>query len=863
MLDAARSAGETLGFTVVRAAGTPPEEELPYAGLLTLLRPLRNHAEALPAMQRDALDAALDAGEEATGRFAVGAATLGVLAAAAERSPVLVLVDDVQWVDEPTLDTLAFAFRRLDADAVALVAAARPGGLGRLDGVVASQPLGPLAQSAAEAVLDESAGRLDAAVRERMLAAAGGNPLALLELPPRLTLAQREGVEPLPPVPLGGNALEEAFAATARGLTEETRTALVVAALGEADELIWLPGALRALGCGPEALEPAEAAGLVTLGRGRVAFRHPLVRSAVVSLAGEALRRRAHRAIAGTLPPGERRALHRAESALGPDEEVARELEAATGGLAAVTAAGLLTRAADLSADPGERARRLARAADEALRASRLEQARELGRRALDAAEPGSLAHGRALSVLGRAIRRDGPPSEAIRLLRAAADDLEAHDREAAMNALGHAFFTSLPAGRPVETAPLADALQRVADRERPADVALVALATGITLVQAGRGVDGERRLRQALETAAGLDGGLPSVQIVAALWLEDHEPAQRAALAALERARGAGDLEPVPQLLRLAGFAMARRGQLTAAYAATTEALQTAAELGQTTSVCDALGHCAYLEARLGLFDRCVDHAREAIELAEQLDLRWFAIHATGQLALGELGRGRPGVVVELLEHLHAQNRHDGLADPGEHYFPLLVEAYLRVGRPDLARERLAEERRLVDAVPRPFDLALLERSEGLLADDDAVAEHFERSIELHTEEMPFELARTHLLYGERLRRDGERRRAREELRRAEAMFEQLGSTAWAERCRVELRASGARLRRGPEARDELTPQELQVALEVARGRTNREVAQALFLSPKTVEFHLTRIYRKLGLHARAELVERFADQV
>ena len=336
-----------------------------------------------------------------------------------------------------------------------------------------------------------------------------------------------------------------------------------------------------------------------------------------------------------------------------------------------------------------------------------------------------------------------------------------------------------------------------------------------------------------------------------------------RAAVTALEEARSAGDLEAVPILLRFAAFPLARRGRLTAAYAAMTEALQTAAELGQTTNVCDSLAHCAYLEARLGLFDRCVEHAQEAIDLGSRLDLRWFAIHATGQLALGELGRGRPDAAIQTLERLHARNREEGLVDPHDHYFAFLVEAYVRVGRHDLACDRLAEERVLVDAVPRPFDLALLERSEGLLADDDAFAERFERSIELHTDEMPFELARTHLLYGERLRRSGERRRAREELRRAEALFEQLGSTGWAERCRQELRASGARLRRGPEARDELTPQELQVALQVARGQTNREIAQTLFLSPKTVEFHLTRIYRKLGLNARAELVERFADQV
>jgi DNA-binding CsgD family transcriptional regulator len=863
LLDAARRLGETRGVDVVRASGSPPEQELPYAGLLALLRPLREIATTLPGPQREALDAALDAGEEAGTRFVVGAATLGLLATAAERRPVLVLVDDVQWVDEPTLDALAFAFRRLDADAVALVVAARPAGLGRLDGVVGQVELAPLAPAAARAMLDGAAVRLDPGVRDRMLESARGNPLALLELPARLTASQREGVEPLPPVPLAGSGLEEAFAASARGLSEETRTALVVAALGETDELQGLGAALGSLGCDPDSLEPAETAGLVTLGRGRVAFRHPLVRSAVVSLADDAVRRRVHGAIAETLPVGERRALHRAESAIGPDEDVAGELEAAAKGLAAVTAAGLLTRAADLSADREARARRLGHAAEEALRASRLEQARELGRRAVEASEAGSLTHGRALSTLGRATRRDGPPSAAIRLLSEAADVLEAHDRRAALDALGDAFFASLPAGRPTDTALLSERLAALADERQPAEAALVALAEGVSLVQAGRGVEGERRLREALVTASSRGGAEPFVEIVSALWLEDHEPALRAAVTALEEARNAGDLEPVPMLLRLAGFSLARRGQLTAAYAATTEALQTAVEVGQMTNVCDSLAHCAYLEARLGLFDRCVDHARESIDLAARLGLRWFAIHATGQLALGELGRGRPDAAVELLEQLHARNREEGLVDPGEHYFAFLVEAYARIGRRDLARDRLAEERALVEAVPRPFDLALLERSAGLLAEEGWYVGHFERSIALHTEEMPFELARTRLLYGERLRRSGERRRAREELRRAEGMFEQLGATGWVERCRQELRASGARLRRGPEARDELTPQELQVALQVARGQTNREIAQTLFLSPKTVEFHLTRIYRKLGLNARAELVQRFADQV
>jgi DNA-binding CsgD family transcriptional regulator len=851
------------GFTVLRAAGAVAERDFPYAGLLALLRPLRDELAGLPAVQREALEAVLRGEGGKTERFVVAVATLGLIASVAERAPVLAVVDDLQWLDEPTADALAFTARRLAADAVATVLTARPQGageLGRVADVVHEVP--PLDAAAAAAVLGEAAPTLDAGARARLLEASHGNPLALHELPRLLTAAQRAGAEPLPPAPIAGEAVERAFASSAATLREETRLALAVAALLEEDAVSDLRVALGRLSLSFADLEPAERDGLITLAPGRVGFRHPLVRAAVLGAAGESGRRRAHLALAEALPHGERRALHLAEAAVGPDGRAAQELVDAAAGVPAVTAAALLTRAAALTADDEERAATLVAAAEQAFLAGRLDDARSLTASALELDPPGR-TRGTALVVQGRIARFTRPPGEACALLGEGAELLGADDPGAAVAALGDAFFASFPAGDPSLTRSLADRLRDAAGDD-PAARPLVSVAAGIAAMMRGDGDEGLTLLDEVLEATRDADAvEPPELALVAALWHSDFGRAAAEAAAAIGRARRSGALGVLPRVLQFAAFADARLARFDAAYAAASEGADLADELGQPVILCDCLNTLAGLEVRMGLHDRCAEHARRAIELSRELDLPWFGSHATFHLALSELAGGRAERTIELLEPVHALNRRRGVVDASEYGYAELVEAYVRVGDEATAVARLAELEALVAQVPRPYDRALATRSAAMVASDEEAPALFERSLAEHTDEMPFERGRTHLLFGERLRRMGERRRARAELEAAMELFLPLGADGWVERCRRELVASGARLRRiDAESRGELTPQELQVALQVAAGLSNREIAQTLFLSPKTVEFHLTRIYRKLGLHARAELIERFRDE-
>jgi len=862
LLDAAARAA--VGFTVLRASGALSESDFPYAGLLALLRPLAPQLTALPPAQCDALEAVLRADVGQVEGFVVGAGTLAVAAAAAELQPLLVLVDDVQWLDEPTRDVLGFVVRRLAADNVAVVLAARPDGLGDLGRVVELVvEIAPLDDLSAAAVLAEVLVEIDPAAREVVLAAAHGNPLALLELPRRLTDGQRRGLEPLPPTLVAGGLVEQAFAASASALPERVRLALATASLLDEGAIGELVAATAELGVSIADLEPAEAQGLVTLASGRVAFRHPLVRAAVLQAIGDAGRRSVHRALAAVLPPGERRALHRAEAAVGPDEGAGRELIDAATTVPPITAAALLARAAELRVADADRALTLSAASSAALAAGRLDQADSLAHRAATL-DPPPAVRGAALVVRGRIAWVARSAREACELLLDGAELLESSDRPAAASAIRDAFLASLPGGAPAVTVRLGERFLGVVDRTTAPARASATLAEGICLIQSGKGKEGETVLRGLLDGEAIAATTAREAYLIAALWLADHRRALNESELAIAEARASGHVVGLPRLLLFAGFSQARLGRFSAAYAGVSEAVDMAEELGQAAIWCDCANTLAGLEARLGLHGRCREHAEQAIERSTSLGLDWYASHATINLALSELAQGRAARVVELLEPLHAHSRAAGIVDPGEYGYHELIEAYILLGRLEEATGCLAELERLLLSVPRRSEQLHAVRCAALLADGEKAQSLFVEALALDTGEMPFEVAYTHLLFGEWLRRTGERRRARGQLTAALDIFERLGSEWWAERCRRELAASGARLRRlDPATRDELTPQELQVALQVARGLSNREIAQTLFLSPKTVEFHLTRIYRKLDLHARTELVERFCEQV
>ena len=536
LLDAAARAA--VGFTTLRAVGAQSESGFPYAGLLALVRPLQDDLGGLPRTQGDALQAVLTTDLGGVEAFAVSAGLLTLLTAEAERRPLLVLVDDVQWLDDPTRDALGFVLRRLGADSVAIILAARPDGLGDIARVVeAVVDIAPIDDVSAAAILAAAAESLDGTARSAVLAAAHGNPLALLELPHRLSVEQRQGREPLPPTLVAGALVEVAFAQTAARLPTSSRTALALAALLQESGTDLFETAAAGLGVSLADLEPVEAEGMITLASGRLTFRHPLVRAAVIGAVDDPTLRDIHRAIADVLPPGERRALHRAEATIGTDDEAAAELIAAAGDVPAVTGAALLTRAAELLADTSERARVFGEAARLATLAGRLDQGTSLVERGL-ALEPPDRVRGELLVTSGRIACMNRAPVDATALLLEGVALLESQDRAEAVSALADAFAAALASGS-VATS-IVERILGLADRSEPEERVLADLVSGISFVQRGHPDDGERVLLGLLTEPerAGPPSSLQYAGVIAALWLYDYPRALDEAADAIETAR-------------------------------------------------------------------------------------------------------------------------------------------------------------------------------------------------------------------------------------------------------------------------------------------------------------------------------------
>lgn len=857
-------------FTLVRSVANEAEADLGYATLLALLRPLGARLGALPDGQREAVRAALELGSApAESRFAVAAGTLGLLAAAAEETPLAIVLDDVQWIDDASLDAIAFACARLGADAVALVAAGRPGSAERLAGARCEvHALEPLPPEDSATLLERITGDLDARVRDQVVVAAHGSPLALIELSSRLTEAQRAGRVPVPDELSAGDALRRAFAGGVDALLDRARIALLVVALGPRDDPAMLAAALSAAGVAADDLDAAHAAGLVEISAGRAELRHPLVGTAVAASAGPAETRRVHAAIAAVLAPGELRARHLAAATQGADEEVAAELERAAAGVAPAAAASLLARAADLTPQPAEADRRRFGAAEAAWLAGLAPLARSLCERVIDGSA-GDVLRARALHLRGQIAHQTEPAPRARSLLleaAALADDLPHGE---VVRILSDAVASSMYAGDTAGALGLAERLAAVAATDGGVEEFWSSLQLGTTLYLNGRGAEGEPHVRRAIALVQEADllredpRHLGSAAMAPG-WVDEFELGRELGDRAISRARELGALNSLPTSLKFRAWADYDLGHWDAALAGASEAVAIAREIGQASQLCANLGIVAAVLAGRGDEPGCVGAVAEATQLAEELELEWHRSSFFGWRGLLELGLGRHEVAVEHLQRAVEILERIGNLNAREEPFSDLIEALIRTGRVDEARGRLAvfEDMATAEALPRPLGTAA--RLRGLLDPDETFEGELRASLELLAGERPFGAARTHLCFGERLRRAGERRRARSELEAALEILERLGARPWAERCRQELVASGRTLRTiDPVTREELTPQELQVALQVARGLTNREVAQALFLSPKTVEFHLTRIYRKLDLHARAELVERFADQV
>ena len=850
-------------FQVLHYTAVESEAELPFAGLQTLLRPLLVHLPAIPEPQARALRGALALEASAkTNRLAVYAGALSLLGVAAERVPLLVVVDDAHWLDRPSAEALIFAARRLTAESLGLLLAVREGEGTDLGVALPELELEPLEVAASTELLHERFGSTIAAEVARNLAeATGGNPLALLEVAPLLSEGERVGREPLPDHLPASESVERTVRRALRGLPPEAGRALLAAAASDSP-----------IGGDLAALEPAEEAGLVRIHAGSVAFRHPLVRSAVYHAASADERRAAHRTLADALTrveDSDRRAWHLAAAAEGPDESVAAALEAAASRFAErggeASASRALERAAELTENDDACARRLHAAGRSAEHGGDLERAVALAERAL--------TRGRDPSVRAAARLLAWQANEWLGL---AYDDAEV-EREAELlvpldpiRAATLLFASSSAAWRRLD-------LERALRLARKSVEIIPVSAEGAWTPWMADFAAGNRwhlayillLLGRPSEADELVRGVLPGADLTLNyhVYAERYDEGRSNIERLLHSRRAEGNVIAEMSLTRSLAFVDLWQGRFPAARAGAARSLAMAESIAVPNAIAFSLAILAWLAAVEGRESDAREDAARADDLAQR-GLGNTLLRARLQATLGllELGLARPLAAIEKLEPVAELAERHGVREPSVlPYAPDLIEAYARAGERQAALRELAKLAELAGALDRRWALAAVARLHGLLGRDDDLDEHFGAALELHEQGAgsAFERARTELLYGERLRRAKRRVVAREHLRSAIELFDGLGAAPWSEQARRELRASGESIpRRDPTAPEKLTPHELQIALQVAEGKTNRDVAAALFLSPKTVEFHLTRVYRKLNIHSRAELVRLFSSE-
>jgi DNA-binding CsgD family transcriptional regulator len=856
---------------VARAAGVQTEMELAFAGLHQLCRPMLDHAGELPVPQREALQTALgiSAGPPPD-RFLVGLAVLSLLSEVAGDQPLVCIVDDQQWLDRASAQALGFAARRLGAEPVGLVFATRVPG-DELTGLPELEVNG-LREEDARALLESAlSGPLDARIRDRIVAETQGNPLALLELPRGLTPTELAGGFGLPhTAPLPGR-IEESFRRQLEALPPPTRRLLLVAAAEPYGDLSLVWRAAGRLGIDVQAATPALDAGLVEFGA-RVRFRHPLLRAASYRLATVADRQEVHAMLAEVTDPAaepDRRAWHRAKAAAGPDEAVAAELERsadraqARGGLAA--AAAFLERSVLLTLDPARRAERTLAAAQANLQAGSFGTALEL----LATAEAGpldELQSARIDLLRGEIVFASGVGSDASPLLLKAAKRLESLNLDLARETYLTAWMAALFAGRLAGAGDLAE-VSRAAralppptepppTKPRPVDLVLDSLALLVT--------DGPAAAAPALRravaaftgpditTAEELRWGWLAQGTASALW---DDGAWRAMLTRqLPLTRDAGALERLPLLLASLGTAVAWTGDFAAAAALVTE----------VNTVCAATGSRAAPFTAMMLAALRGDHA-EATRLIQATIADATAAGqgiavAYAQWVAAILANGL-GRYEEALVAASAATEDTATVYIAMWALPELIEAAARSGqKPAAALERLTD---FTQPAGTDFGLGLQARCRALLSEGQAAEDLYREAIDrLGRTELRPELARAHLLYGEWLRRENRRVDARVQLRAAHDSLDAIGMAAFAERARRELLATGETVRkRSAEPASELTAQEAQIARLVVDGHTNPEIGAQLFLSARTVEWHLRKVFTKLGITSRRDLRRALAD--
>ena len=839
------------GCRVARAAGVQSEMELASAGLHQLCAPMLDRAEGLPEPQREALGTAFGLGGRGgpPDRFFVGLAVLGLLAEVAGEQPLICLIDDAQWLDVATAQALAFVGRRLSAESVAVVFAARSEPTNTpLAGLPELEVAGLRDDDARELLASVLPGPLDERVRDRIVAETRGNPLALLELPRGLKPAELAGGFGLPDALALSGRIEESFARRVEELPEDTRRLLLIAAADPVGEplLVWRAG--ERLGVGIDAAVPAEAADLLETGA-RMRFRHPLVRSAVYRSASPEERRRVHAALAEATDPEvdpDRRAWHRAHAAEGPDEDVAEELEhsagraQARGGLAAEAA--FHERAAALTPDRERRADRALAAATAMHRAG----APDAALRLLATAEAGSENPLRRAKVellraqITFAVNRG---SEAPPQLLRAAKRLEPLDPELARETYLDALLAATFAGGG-GVVKVAQAAPRAANAARAPDLLLEGLAVRITEGYAA----GVPILKRALRAFAGEDDlrwHWLACHTAHELW--DDETWVALATRHLQLARDRGLLAELPLALIARLYMHLYAGELATAASLIEEVEAVVEATGSRLAPYGAL-ELAALRGREADVRRLIEGPRgDAASRGEGMGVTLIR-DATALLYNG-LGRFGDAYAAARRSREHAEEL--GTSTWG---LPELIEAAARSGHDDVAAEALGQLSANTQAAGTDWALGIEARSRALVeGDEECFAEAISR---LERTRVHVELARAHLLYGEWLSLQRRRPDARNELRAAHERFVAMGAEGFAARAAAELGATGETVRRFPrETSAALTPQEAQIAKLASEGLSNPEIGARLFLSPRTVEYHLHKVFAKLEISSRQQL--------
>jgi DNA-binding CsgD family transcriptional regulator len=857
LLDYARQRAAPMA--VLSAAGVQAESDLAFAGLHELLRPVLGCLGEVPEIQAQALAAALGlAPSVQADRLLISAAVLGVLAAAAEDRPALCVVDDAQWLDRPSADALVFTARRLRAEHLAILFTAREGEAARFEAAgLAELALAGLADRPAAAVLASRAHQAPPGVRDRLLAEAAGNPLALMELASGLSEEQLHGLAPLPEAMPLTPRLEGVFRQRIGELPAAAQTALLIAAVDNTGDA---PAVLRAaagLQLPPDALDPAQQTGLIRVTGTTLTFRHPLVRSALYQAATLSQRQRVHLALADALSDEEntdRRVWHQAMATLTGDEEVAAALEASARRsqmrAAHSSAATAFLRAAELSTDGPGRTRRVAAAALAAWDAGQPDRARDAIARALPSAS-GELK-AKLLQLSGIIEARCGSvPTALARLLEGAdASTDPSLTLEMLVDAAEAAEFSGQIA-KEVQLGERVSSLQATTTRDRM----MASLLRGFAKVFSGDHQAAGPLLEDAIREADTLDDPR-ALALAANAASVGRYPGNGLQYAnrAVESARRQGLLSLLPRALETQAYELLNNSSFELAYAAAGEGYRLSLDVGHGGGW--PLIYMARVEAVWGREADARRHTEEVLATGQRTGSTFLAGLAEWNLGFLELALGKPAeAAAQMLTvtDLNQPNVNPLVALPA---IPDMVEAAVRCGSADELGGRLAAFERWTTAAPVAARRALLARCQALVGERDP-DEAFGEALAAAAALPPLQRARTELLYGEWLRRERRRTDARGHLRAAVELFRTLGAVPWAERAEAELRATGETARkRDIAAVEQLTPQELQIAGLVTGGLTNKEIAAQLFLSPRTVDYHLRKVFTKLGITSRGELI-------